>query len=202
MNYFNYQKKGQMGVVWNLFADLSNVPGVDREPDNFLKCNYGHSLEIINCATNPNYMGSLINEESFDLRSYELKCQENDAIGIHKQVEHLLHIVDKGGDVEEVGFGEIDERRLPVRESEFDEVDSKESLNGNLEELKSIRQKYIKNTGKDVLVMLKGSLEGIPSAMDEVRILSDEDLKFKELILDLCENDVDNLLLERLDAES
>lgn len=187
MKYFDYQYSGSFGEVWSLFSDLANLSksqdGGDRWWD------FSHTNEIINSAMNGNLCGT---DGSFDLRSYEIKCSQNDKKDLSMQREKYLTIVDtvNGDDENVVGYGEIsiNDTRLQSLEDAFEMLDNNDEFEKCLSDLYSLRKTYIVDRGIDPVEMLLNSLKGVPEAVKSVQALVEVDSSLKKLVQLLCEN--------------
>ena len=200
MNYFNYQAKGTLGLVWSLFSGLDDMTEEDRLDKSYRRCSYGHTLEIVNAALNGSL--SLEDPEGFNLKAYEFKCQDNDAINLQKSVEKFLYIVDSTNDDDSdgrVGFGEISDRKLESKEEAYDLLECSEAFEENLKRLYNIRSEYIRCKGFDPARLLMNSLKGIPEAVKEVTTIVKSNKVLGEIFVSLCEDSVEGNLIQRLE---
>lgn len=198
MKYFNYQYKGSMGKVWELFKDLGEVPEEEIVAQSSKdKCEYGHTLEIIRSAMNGN-MGVAEYENGFDLKAYEYKCQKNDEITYGKLRDKFLSIVDKvGEDDDRVNYGEVSSNTLRSFEESFDLLEKNVAFERCLADLYNIRTKYIVEKGIDPVETVLNSLRGVPEAVNEIKNLIFSDSVLRDIVISLCEGS-SGFLEERL----
>lgn len=201
MNYFDYQSSGTLGRVWSLFAGLERISEEEKLGKTRRSCAYSHTLEIVNAAMNGSLSTDDDSIDAFNLEAYEFKCAENDKINKIKQTDKLLYIVDSvGEDEENVGFGDISDRKLKSVEESFEVLEGLASFESNLLKLYNIRSEYIKDRGIDVVSILSSSLKGIPDAVSQIKELLCENSGLRELVVSLCEDGGDGALMSRLEA--
>lgn len=201
MNYFNYQPEGTLGRVWSLFAGLDRISEEEKLCKSRRSCAYSHTLEIVNAAMNGSLSTEDADVEEFNLEAYEFRCRENDTKNKIKQTEKLLYIVDSTGeDDESVGFGDISERKLKSVEESFEILESLTSFESNLLKLYNIRSEYIRDRGVDVVGVLSSSLKGIPDAVSQIKELIGENSRLRDLVVSLCEDGSEGLLMSRLET--
>lgn len=196
MRYFDYQCNDKMGTIWGMFKDLASIPEVDRDPNEFGRCLYDHTLDIVKSFSNKIERGVDLNNEDFCLRAYELKCQQRDHIQRLKDADDVLAIVEDS-DVDEekgVGYGEISSRNLKSYEELYDAIDDLDAFERYLNALYDINKTYITERGVNIVVLLKSSLKGIPMAVERLQKILKEDTLVKDLVINLCETSSDNLL--------
>lgn len=201
MNYFTYQQNGTVGRVWSLLSGLGELSEEEILGTSNGNLQYEHSLEIIRSGLNNTLRTDDDSLRDFNLSAYEHTCRVNDKNTKRKQVEKLLYIVDNFGEEDtSVGFGDISERKLKSIEDSFELIESLSSFESNLKQLCNIRKDYISVKGIDPVNLIKSSLKGIPEAVKELKRIVKEDSSLGELILDLCEEGADGVLLSRLEA--
>lgn len=184
MNYFRYQYQGQMGEIWSLFADLRDAQEECLKlKDSYNRCEYAHTSQIVNSAIN----GTIFDRSRFSLKDYEYACQERDKIALFNRSKKEYAIVDEDilEDAEPKKPNTISVSKLKSFEEAFQLVTENEDFENCLRELLSIREEYVEEEGIDPLLMLKNALNGIPSAVKELRKVKDE--RFQELVSSLCE---------------
>ena len=191
MNYFKYTKIHQpRGVIWELFSSLAEVQEErvaalqDSANRGYVKCDYGHSLEIINSAMNGNIM------KQFNLTSYEIKCERNDLISLEKERKVIDHIIEVGAEDRDVAnnsikYGQIasNDKRLQQVDSEvlFENIEEKLALEGYIDELFSCRKDCIRECGIDPIRALRDAyIDHVPSAISSIQEISIK--KIRELI--------------------
>lgn len=200
MRYFDYQQQGTLGRVWSLFAGLGDLTEDEKLGETRYSCAYAHTLEIVNAALSGAISTSKENIETFNLEAYEYKCFENDRISKIKNAERFLYIVDDAEEDEQrVGYGDISERRLKSVEDSFEILESIESFESSLLRLLDIRDCYIKEKGIDLVGTLQASLKGIPDAMSKMQRIISENDKIRDLVVSLCENGKEGVLMKRLE---
>lgn len=200
MRYFDYQYSGTLGRIWSLFSGLGEISEEQRLGKSKYTCEYSHTLEIVNAALSGSLSTSSESVKNFNLQAYEYTCKENDNISKIKSADKLLFIVDDSGeDNERVGFGDIQEKKLTQENGFFDEVFDSVDFENNFSMLVSLRGKYIKEKGIDLVSVLKSSLNGIPDAIKEMQVLLSGSKQLKDLVVSLCENGQEGKLKCRLD---
>lgn len=200
MRYFDYQYSGTLGRVWSLFSGLGEISEEQRLGKVKYSCDYSHTLEIVNAALSGALSTSSESVKNFNLQAYEYACKENDNISQIKSADKTLFIVDDTGeDNERVGFGDIQERKLAPEDGCFDEVFEDVDFETNLARLLELRDKYIRDKGVDLVNVLKSSLKGIPEAVNQMQKLLSGNSRLKELIVSLCENEREGVLMGRLE---
>lgn len=192
MRYFKYQISKPMSKVWSLFSDLG---GIDKQK--LYGNSDSHTIEIIESAVR----GNIVLTDDFNLLAYEKRCQENDKFNRSKDVSKCVNIVDDASsdDDMKVGYGDISNRRLSsyldIEENDFDKVESSTSFEESVRKLYEVREKYIIESGVDLVTLIKGALNGIPEALSEIRlVIEDSTEEVKDLIVSLCENSNGKLL--------
>ena len=199
MKYFNYQPKIPMGRVWSLFTELSELSEEEMLGKTHYNFQYAHTLEIIHAALR----GSFNSCEDFNLKAYEMKCNQIDSIEQKAEVENCLFIVDISGEDNEnkrLGFGDVSELKLKPIDHVFDDVESLNTFESNLNELLNIPKDYIVLHGIDLVSVIIGSLKGIPETLDVLSDLVKSNPKLRDLISSLCEDSREGVLLNRLAA--
>lgn len=199
MKYFNYQPNVPMGRVWGLFTELAELPEEELLGKSNYCTQYAHTLEIVNAAIN----GSFNSSEEFSLKAYEIKCNQTDLIEQKADTKHCLFIVDATSEDKDdlrVGYGDISETKLKVTDNIFDEVESLDAFESNLNELLNIRKDYIVLHGIDLVSVLIGSLKGIPETVGVLSGLLKNNSKLRGLVASLCEDSREGVLLNRLVA--
>lgn len=200
MRYFDYQYSGTLGRVWSLFSGLNEVPEEQKLGKSRFSCEYSHTLEIVNAALSGSLSTSSESVKNFNLQAYEYTCKENDNISQIKSAEKLLYIVDDTGeDNERVGFGDIQEKKLNPEKDCFNDIFDSTDFSSNLELLLSLRDKYIMEQGLDIVNVLKSSLKGIPEAIEKMKYILSKDDYLKELVISLCEDGQEGVLMDRLE---
>lgn len=203
MWYFDYQCNERMGGIWDLFSGLSEISQADWKADGALRCQYGHTLEILETARRGKLgSNSVIENEYFNLRAYELACQGKDKVSDLETAKKYLHIVDADGeDMEDlrVGYGEISSRKLKTDEFLFEEFENSSTFESNLMELFNAKARYLIEYGVDIVRTLTNSLKGIPSALKELTNILARDSWLKEIVEGLCEGAAEGVLLQRLE---
>lgn len=183
MKYFDYQV-GKMGKVWDLFSDLA---GAGEETlamkDSWARCDYGHTMEIINSALN----GNIFNEEgSFSLKLYEIACQNKEKVDKLSKKNKNVSIVEMEDEEDSrVGYKEVPSSVLKYEEEKYDQLEDMEMFENCMTELLSIRYDCMIDLGLDPIELLRSALQGIPGAVRQLKELKDE--RLKGLILSLCE---------------
>lgn len=201
MNYFDYQSSDTLGRVWSLFAGLDRISEEEKLGKTRRSCAYSHTLEIVNAAMSGSLSTDDESIDAFNLEAYEFKCAENDKINKVKQAEKILYIVDNvGEDEENVGFGDISDRKLKSVEESFELLEEMASFESNLLKLYNIRSEYIRERGIDVVSILSSSLKGIPDAVTQIRELISENSGLEELVVSLCQDGGDGALMSRLET--
>ena len=202
MNYFNYQPKVPMGRVWGLFTELSEMSEDECLGKTKFNCQYAHTLEIIHAAVE----GSLSNKayEDFNLKAYEIKCNQTDEIEKKAQVDKCLFIVDTSGlqhdEMPRIGYGDIAETKIKPVDNVYDDINALNAFESNLNELLNIRKDYIVLHGIDLVSVIIGSLKGIPETLEVLSGIVKNNPKIKDLVASLCEDCKDGNLLNRLTA--
>lgn len=184
-----------MGAVWGLFAGLSGEQEsliALKSNDKMTKCDYSHTLEIMNSAMNGNISSY---SDDFDLKAYEIRCTMTDEIELGTSRKKFLTIVDtvNTDEADSVGYGEISSNKLRTLEDAFEDLENKDEFDKNLQDLYALRRDYMVSEGIDIVQMLYNSLDGIPEAVAEVRVLTEKDEKLKSIVGALCENSRDML---------
>lgn len=195
MRYFDYQTQGTIGMIWGIFAPLGMRSEDEMLSKSRYSCSYSHTLEIVNAALNGSL--SYMNDD-FDLARYESKCATNERIGKRQEVDKLLYIVDSTEEEDNrVGYGDISERALGTKEDVFEGIESEDTLDSGLCQLSELREKYIKEIGKDIVSILRSSLRGIPEATIEIQGIMSKDSFLREVVINLCESS-NGTLMSRL----
>lgn len=202
MRYFQYQCNDQMGSVWSMFKELSDISDYDRDPQERGRCLYGHTLETINGLMHKAEKGVSLNRDDFCLRAYELKCQRNDDTSQLDAAKKTLAIIDEAEDEEDqrIGYGQISARNLKSYEELFEAVEDMDEFNRYLQTLYNVNKVYITEEGVDLVVMLKSALRGIPMAVDSLKQIIKKDSKVNTIVCKLCENSSDGYLLRQLES--
>lgn len=195
MNYFKYQFQGSMGPIWSLFQGLEGAAEETAQTlDSMSRCEYGHSVEIVQSAMR----GNLVGGEDFNLKNYEYACQKRDKISLSSTRDKILSIVEKEDEDDgTVGYGEYSANKLQSIEETYSELESNEAFERYLSELFEIRSIYIVEKGIDPMELLRSTLLGIPEAAREMSKITDK--RLKEIIVNLCEMSEDGYLQKRLD---
>lgn len=199
MKYFSYQEEG-LGEVWELFSDLASLSKNEEVSNN--NCEYEHVFDIVKTAISRKKENNPFGSEFFNLKAYEIKCRSNEKIKQDKSYKDELFIVDKTGEDQLAGYGEItvNDLRLKSIEDDFELFENNEEFESCLCLLYNIRKKYIVTKGVDLVDMLINSLKGIPEAISLMGDLVLKDSLLKEIIEGLCLNSRDNHLLLRLES--
>lgn len=199
MRYFDYQHNGTLGRIWSLFTGLYDVSEEFKTGKSKSYCDYSHTLEIVNAAISGSLSTSTESIEEFNLEAYECACSKNDKISKIKSADKYLYIVDEvGEDNENIGFGDISEKKIKSPENDFKDIESKLSFEENMCKLLDIRTNYLRKNGVDLLVILKSALCGIPDAIGELNTISDGNDMLSDIIKSLLEDASENLLLEEI----
>lgn len=203
MNYFEYQPKEQMGRIWSLFVQLSEMSEEEMLKRDRRQCSYAHTLEIVKAAMSGSI--STVDDsdiDDFNLLAYEIRCAQNDKNEQRKDVDKCLFIVDdvdiEDSEARRVGYGDVSSKKLSSTEEAFKKLDNIESFEQNLLQLLNIRSEYIVSHGVDVVGILKNSLKGISDASNTLKQLVDGNRLLKDLVLSLCEDAEEGILMERL----
>lgn len=202
MWYFDYQCKGKMGGIWDLFSGLADISQSDWSADGYMRCEYGNTVKIMNTALNGTLCRNATEDSEFNLRAYELACQKNEQTEQLERAKKFLSIVDVDSEDTEdlrVGYGEISSRKLKTEEFLFDEFENSETFESSLRELFNAKTTYLINYGVDIIKTLKNSLNGIPAAIRELASILSRDSWLKDIIENLCESAPEGVLLRRLE---
>lgn len=208
MRYFNYQC-GQAGCVWNMFKELGSIPDRDRDPNDYSRCLYGHTLETMGSLMHKFESGVELDPDDFSLRAYEIKCQINDAKQQIEDAKDLLAIIDdqesEDKEVTRASFGQITETQLARKSAKtymnmYDTVEDNDEFFRCMMSLYNINKVYITEQGTDLVMLLKSALRGIPSAIEHLASVLSSNLEIKGIISELCEVSTDGELLSALES--
>lgn len=207
MRYFNYQC-GQVGCVWNMFKELGTIPDRDRDPNDFSRCLYGHTLETMGSLMNRLESGGELDSEDFCLRAYEIKCQINDGKQQIEDAKKVLAIISdpssEDADATRASFGQITETQVSRRAEKthmdmFDAIENDDEFFRCMNSLYNINKSYITDQGTDLVLLLKSALSGIPSAINRLQEVLSSNTEVNSLISELCESSTDGELLSALE---
>lgn len=208
MRYFNYQC-GQVGCIWQMFRDLGSIPEKDRDPSDYSRCLYGHTLETMSSLQTKLKSGQDLDPDEFCLRAYELKCQKNDSMQQIEDAKTTLAIIDDPGsedvEVRRASFGQITEMQLARRAMKthtdmYESVEDEDEFFRCMASLYNINKTYITDQGTDLVLLLKSALKGIPSAVDCLTKVLSSSAEIKTIISELCEVSSDGALLKALEC--
>lgn len=200
MKYYKYQQNRSMSKIWQLFQGLDDMTSeqIDRMYEG---SDYSHTLDIVKAALNGSIPLSDEAVREFSLQAYEYRCKENDKNGRFNRAKDVVNIVEFDNSDEDlkVGYGDVSDRKLKVKEDAFEELMNSRAFEENIRQLYNIRTKYIIEHGIDLVSVLISSLKGIPEAITEIKkLMIDEGIK--ELITSLCEDSKDGELLKVLES--
>ena len=192
-----------MGIIWSLFLQLSEMSEEEMLKRDSRQCSYAHTLEIVKAAMSGSISTADDSDiDDFNLLAYEIRCAQNDKNEQRKDVDKCLFIVDdvdiEDSEARRVGYGDVSSKKLSSTEEAFKKLDNIESFEQNLLQLLNIRSEYIVSHGVDVVGILKNSLKGISDASNTLKQLVGGNRLLKDLVLSLCEDAEEGILMERL----
>lgn len=195
MRYFDYQPKMQLGKIWELFSEMNSRSEAEILGQTSSRVQYSHTIEIINAALS----GSLsISDESikyFSLSAYEYACAKNEDIDRKASYATTLFLVSESEDEDKkAGYGEYSDAKLKIKERPYDDFENRETFLENIKRLVHINKVYLRSKGIDVIRLLKNSLKNDKQSTKRLKLLLDEDMELKELVVDLCEDGSEGML--------
>lgn len=190
MKYFKYLSKISMLDVWSLFTQMANEDVQSKLMSG--KLEFGHTYQIVSVA-----MKGGLDRENFNLIGYELGCEKIDKT---KQLkDKTMHIIDHDNLDDPLPQGTVAESTLSSKTTEMFDKEEEIAFDEDILMLFSMRSKYQRDNGVDIVRVLLNSLYGVPESISLLKELMKKDDFLFSLVVGLCENK--GILKSRIESE-